>query len=154
MGSLFGAVALIIALFALWIPQKVKIKVVVDIGTIISDIPEEKRLYSITIKNIGLRAITINSIYMNFDKQSNRFFYLKTPAADRFLVSSNPSFPKRLEIGEELVFYMWKDEADKHIRKDINAKNINKHCYVYVNEVTQGKITIKTDWTVKTFIED
>ena len=39
-GSIFGAIALIVSLFALWFPQRVKIKVSVSTGFMMSQIPE------------------------------------------------------------------------------------------------------------------
>lgn len=40
-GSVFGAIALIIFLFALWLPQRVRIKVSVSTGCLLSQMPGE-----------------------------------------------------------------------------------------------------------------
>ena len=63
-GSLFGAIALVVSLFALWLPQRVKIKVSVSTGFMLSQIPGMDKVdaYIITVKNGGIKPITVDNM--------------------------------------------------------------------------------------------
>lgn len=55
LGSIFVAIAFVVSLFALWLPQRVNIKVSVSTGFMLSQIPgiDKVDAYVITVKNVG-----------------------------------------------------------------------------------------------------
>lgn len=153
-GSIFGAIALVISLFALWLPQKVKLMVSMSSGMMISQAPDVDRIdaYIITVKNIGMRAVTIKNVYLNFGgkKKSNIWVGMLNQGSPLQLYT--PEFPKRLESGESFDYYLWRDkllDGLRHYEKD-TPRNIK--FYVCVDEVTTGQKYHKTTWTLKTFI--
>ena len=66
MGSIFGAIALVVSLLAFWLPQRVKIEVEMSTGLMLGQISGMDRIdaYIITVKNTGMKAIT--SLYLIF----------------------------------------------------------------------------------------
>ncbi len=93
-GSLFGAIALIISFFAFWLPQRVKLKVVVNNGVMISQMPGIERIdaYVITVKNMGLRAVTVNNVYLNFGGKKMGDIYVGILNQGSILQPYTPTF--------------------------------------------------------------
>lgn len=74
-GSVFGAIALVVSLVALWLPQRVKIAVGVSTGFILSQIPGIEKIdaYIITVKNTGMKPVTVTNVYLHKLFELERF---------------------------------------------------------------------------------
>ena len=153
-GSIFGVIALVISLFALWLPQKVKIRVAVSSAMMANPIPgsENVEAYCITVKNIGMRAVTVNNVYLNFGgkKQNNIFVGMLNQGS--VLDAFTPKFPKRLEAGESFDYYLLRDKLIAGLKHYEERTPRDRIFYVCVDEVTTGHQYHKTPWTLKTFI--
>lgn len=153
-GSVFGAIALLISLFALWLPQKVKIKVEVRNAMMMSQIPEVGKIdaYSITVKNTGVRPVTINNVYLNFGGRKMGDIFVGMLNMGSPLQIFTPQFPKRLEQGESFDYHLLKDKLDAALAYYEEKTPLDTPLYIRVNEVTKGNIYAKTKWTLGTFI--
>lgn len=124
-GSVFGAIALVISIIALWQPQRIRIQVSVSTAMMMSQLPGVGNLesYDVTVKNVGLRPVTISNVYLNFGckKHSNIFVGMLNQGS--LLQPFTITFPKRLEP-----------------------------LYICVAEVVKGQQYYKTKWTLKNFI--
>ena len=63
-GSIFGAIALVISILAFLLPQKVKIKVEVSTGCMLSQTTGVDRIdaYIVTVNNVGVKPISITNL--------------------------------------------------------------------------------------------
>lgn len=154
-GSIFGAIALLISIQAFWLPQKVKIKVAVSTGMMITDMPgiDKIEAYIITVKNIGMRAVTVNNIYLNFGKKRGMGdIFVGMLNRDSLLQAYTPAFPKRLEQGESFDYYLLREKLEIALAHYEERTSRDTPFYIRVDEVTQGSRYYKTKWTLGTFI--
>lgn len=153
-GSIFGAFALIISLFALWLPQKVKLKVAVSTGMMVSQMPGVERIdaYIITVKNIGVRPITVNNVYLHFGNKKNGDIFVGMLNQGTLLQAYTISFPKRLDQGESFDYYLLKDKLDIALAHYEENTPLKTPLSIRVSEVTRGDRYFKTPWTLGTFI--
>ena len=153
-GSFFAAVALIVSLLAFWLPQKVKLGVDFSSGIMLSQIPGTDRInaYIITVKNIGMRSVTINNIYLNFGGRHKNDIFVGMLNQGSLLQAYTPLFPKRLDQGESFDYYLLKDKLDAGLAHYEKNTAYNTPLYIRVNEVTKGNLYYKTKWTLDSFI--
>lgn len=154
-GSLFGAIALIISLFALWLPQKVKLKVAMSCGMMLSQMPGIEKIdaYIITVKNVGMRAVTINNVYLNFGARRQGDIFVGMLNKDSPLEFYTPTFPKRLEQGESFDYYLLRNKLVAGLAHYEEKTPLNAPLFIRVDEVTTGNQYHKTKWTLETFIK-
>lgn len=154
-GSIFGAVALIVSLFALWLPQKVKIGVSVSCGMLLSQAPGIDKIdaYVITVKNLGMKPVTINNIYLNFGGKRMGDIFVGMLNQESPLQLFTPSFPKRLEEGESFDYYLLRDKLNEGLAHNEDKTSPDTPLFIRVDEVTKGNIYCKTKWTLKSFID-
>ena len=152
-GSIFGAIALTISLFALWIPQRVKISVTVSVGHMLSQIPGVNRVdaYIITVKNIGLRPITVSNVYLNFGKKRGDIFVGMLNVGS-VLQAYTPQFPKRLDQGESFDYYLLRDKLNTALSNTEQNTPHDASLRIRVDEVIKGTRYYSTNWTLGTFI--
>lgn len=153
-GSLFGAIALVVSLFALWLPQRVKIKVSVSTGFMLSQIPgiDKVDAYMITVKNGGIKPITVDNIYLHFGNKKQGDIFVGMLNQNSILQSFTPVFPKRLEQGESFAYYLLRDRLNAALSHYEEKTPIDTPLYIRVDEVTRGNHYYKTKWTLRTFI--
>lgn len=154
-GSLFGAIALIISIMALWLPQKIKIKVSMGLGILMTDMPGMGSIeeYIVTVKNIGMRAVTVNNIYLNFGKRKEvGDIFVGMLNKDSLLQATTPKFPKRLEQGESFDYYLLKEKLDAGLAHYEEKTPQDTPLFIRVDEVTQGVRYYKTKWALGSFV--
>lgn len=154
-GSLFGAIALIISLFALWLPQKVKLKVEIGTGMMMSQVPAIDKIdaYIITVKNVGMRAVTVNNIYLNFGGRKMGDIFVGVLNQGSPLQIYTPQFPKRLEQGESFDYFLLRDKLVAALKHYEEKTPKDTPLFVRVDEVTTGSKYHKMKWTLNTFIK-
>ena len=154
-GSIFGAIALIISLFAFLLPQKVKLKVAVSTGIMVSQLTgvEEIDAYIITVKNIGVRPVTVNNVYLHFGDKKNSDIFVGMLNLGTLLQAYTINFPKRLEQGEAFDYYLLKDKLDIALAHNEENTPLNTPLSIRVSEATNGNRYFKTPWTLGTFIK-
>lgn len=153
-GSIFGAVALIVSLFALWIPQRVKMAVEISEGLMIGNSSEIDRIdaYIITVKNTGIKPITVNNVYLHFGNKKQRDIYVGMLNRETMLEAFTPSFPKRLEQGGSFDYYLHRGKLNSALAHYEEKTPIDTPLSIRIDEVTEGTQYYKTKWTLGSFI--
>jgi hypothetical protein len=153
-GSIFGAIALVISLFALWLPQRVKIEVAVSTGVMLSPISGLDKIdaYIITVKNVGMKPITVTNVYLHFGNKKQGDIFVGMLNQNSILQAFTPTFPKRLDEGESFDFYLLRDKLNVALAHYEEKTPINSRLSVRVDEVTKGSQYYKTKWTLNKFI--
>ena len=154
-GSVFGAVALVMSIFAFWLPQKVKIDANITSGYGLSHIPEVNSIavWIITVKNAGIRPITVDNIYLNFGEKEGDVFVGMISEGTPF-DSYMPKFPRRLNQGEAFNFYMPVEELREGLKSISANKSLDANMRIVVDEVITGKHYFKTECTLRTFVTE
>lgn len=155
-GSVFGAIALVISILAFWQPQRIVIQVSVSTGSMVSQIPgvDGPSLYTITVKNVGLRPITVSNVYLNFGGKKHGKIFIGLLNQGSLLQPVTVSFPKRLEPGESFDYYLLKDRLNTALAHHEGQTPLNRPLYICVDEVVNGQQYYKTTWTLRNFIGD
>lgn len=153
-GSIFGAIALIVSLFALWFPQRVKIKVSVSTGFMMSQIPgiDKVDAYIITVKNVGMKPISVTNVYLHFGNKKQGDIFVGMLNQSSILQAFTPTFPQRLDQGESFDYYLLRDKLNTALAHYEEKIPIGTPLSIRVDEVTKGSQYYKTKWTLKTFI--
>lgn len=153
-GSIFGAIALVISILAFLLPQKVKIKVEVSTGCMLSQTTGVDRIdaYIVTVNNVGVKPISITNLYLRFGKtRKNSDIFIGALNLDSPLQAYTPKFPVRLDQGESFSYYLLKDKLDFALYK-LEKASIDSPLYIRIDEVITGRKYYKTKLTLKTFI--
>lgn len=156
-GSFLGAIAIIISLFALWLPQKVKIAVNVSFGVMISDVPgkDSVEAYIITVKNVGMRSITVNNIYLNFGgRKECGDIYVGQLNQHTILQTFAPKFPKRLESGESFDYYLQREKLKDALAHYESKTELASPLFIRVDEVIRGSQYFKTKLKLGAFLDN
>lgn len=153
-GSIFGAIALIVSLFALWLPQRVKIQVSVSTGFMLSQIPgiDKVDAYVITVKNVGIKPITVRNVYLHFGDKKQGDIFVGMLNQNSILQAFTPTFPKRLEQGESFEYYLLRDKLNAALAHYEEKVPIDAPLSIRVDEVTKGNLYYKTKWRLRTFV--
>ncbi|MDO4327636.1 MAG: hypothetical protein Q4E24_16700 [bacterium] len=153
-GSVFGAIALIVSLFALWLPQRLKIKVSVSTGFMLSQIPgiDKVDAYIITVKNVGMKPITVSNVYLHFGNKKRGDIFVGMLNQNSVLQAFTPTFPKRLEQGESFEYYLLRDKLNSALVHYEEKTPVDTPLSIRVDEVTKGRQYYKTKWTLRTFV--
>lgn len=153
-GSIFGAIALIISILAFWLPQKVKLEVAISTGMMLSEMAGVERIevYVVTIKNVGMRAVTVNNVYLNFNERKGRDIFVGMLNQESLLQAYTPTFPKRLDQGESFDYYLHRDKLIAGLAHNEEKTPRETPLYIRVDEAIKGTRYYKTKWTFGTFI--
>ena len=154
-GSVFGALALIISLFAFWLPQRVKIKVSISCGYTIGEKNERLGFYNIRVKNTGIRPITVENVYLHFGPKENGDHFIGRLNWGSVFQAFTPTFPKRVEPGASFDYYLDKDRLDAEISKLSERRNLpyDAPLKIRVDEVMKGRKYYRITWTMRSLIE-
>lgn len=155
MGSIFGAIALVVSLLAFWLPQRVKIEVEMSTGLMLGQISGMDRIdaYIITVKNTGMKAITINNIYLHFGDRKQSDIFVGMLNQGSILQSFTPQFPRRLDQGESFQYYLLRDKLNTALAHSEKKRPVDSPLSIRVDEVTKGTQYYKTKWTLENFIK-
>ena len=115
-GSVFGAIALVVSLVALWLPQRVKIAVGVSTGFILSQIPGIEKIdaYIITVKNTGMKPVTVTNVYLHFGSKKQGDIFVGMLIESPYFKCIRLSFLKDW-IRENLLILSFKGEIRQGI---------------------------------------
>ena len=153
-GSVFGALALIISLFAFWLPQRVKIEVSISCGFTIGEENESIGFYNIRVKNTGMRPVTVENVYLHFGPKENGDIFIGLLNWGTVFQALNPILPKRVEQGTSFDYYLDKERLDAELSKLGERRNLphDSPLKIRVDEVMKGGKYYKTTWTLRSFI--
>lgn len=153
-GSVFGAIALVISIIALWQPQRILIQVSVSTAMMMSQLPGVGNLesYDVTVKNVGLRPVTISNVYLNFGGKKHSNIFVGMLNQGSLLQPFTITFPKRLEPGESFDYYLLRDKLNTALAHYEEKTSLKTPLYICVTEVVKGQQYYKTKWTLKNFI--
>ncbi len=152
-GSIFGAIALVISILAFWQPQRVNIQASINTAIMMNTILDKDiKAYVITVKNIGLRSVTVKNVYLNFGGKKNGIFFVGMLNEGSVLQAFTVKFPRKLEPGESFDYYLLMDKLDDAL-KHYEEKTPRKTAfYICVDEVIKGNMYFKTQWTLEDFV--
>ena len=153
-GSIFGAIALVVSLLALWLPQRVKIKVSISTGIMLTQLPGIDKIdaYIITVKNVGMNPITINNVYLHFGDKKRGDIFVGMLNQNSVLQAFTPIFPKRVEQGESFDYYLLRDKLNVALAHYEEKTSLDTPLSIRVDEVTKGTQYYKMNWTLRNFI--
>ena len=121
----------------------------------LSEIPGVDRIdtYAVTVKNTGMRAITINNVYLNFGgRKREGDIFVGMLNKNSLLQPFTPIFPKRLDQGESFDYYLLREKLVAGLEHYENETSRNTPLYIRVDEVTTGTRYYKTKWTLGSFL--
>lgn len=156
-GSIFGAIALVISILAFYLPQRTKLEVDICVGIMLEADGRRSNInaYDISVKNTGIRPVTINNIYINFGGKKYGNIFVGVLNQGSLLQFYMPTFPKRLNQGEKFDYYLLKEQFENELYnklyKDLTG---DLDLYICVDEVVKGQMYYKTKWTIRTFINN
>lgn len=151
-GSIFGAIALIVSLIALLLPMKRKLDAKAEYGYFLDQsLSKTYELIVITVKNTGSKPATINNIHVNFDEHDG-FLFVGLLAENTPAFHQNPRFPVRLEEGSSVDYYIPKEKFVEYLKKEVSISPYSKF-QIIVDEVIDGKQYYNTKWTKQSIIE-
>ena len=109
--------------------------------------------YIVTVKNVGMRAVSVDNIYLNFGKRKGiGDIFVGMLNKDSLLEAFTPKFPKRLEQGESFDYYLLKEKLDAGLAHYEEKTPRNTPLFIRADEVTQGSRYYRTKWTLGSFI--
>ena len=154
-GSIFGAVALLISLFAFWLPQKVKLHVSMSAGMMLSQISGTGKIdiYTVTIRNVGMRAATVTNFYLHLGGRDKGDIFVGMLNQDPLFKSITPQFPVRLDQGEFFEYHLHKDRLDAALAHYEENTPRDTKLFIRVDEVTKGTKYYKTKWILGSFVD-
>ena len=152
-GSVFGAIALIVALIALFRPQMIKMKV--EITSALAVIGDGIQLYSITVKNTGIKPFTVNGVYFRFGNKKNSAVLALLPT-DSIVDQFNPKYPKCVNQGESFNHNLIKVKTDMGLKSMALEHGIpmDAPLYIGIDEAIKGRKYFATKYTLETFAKN
>ena len=152
-GSLFGALALVIALVALYRPQKVKMKVSIT-SSVATVIDEGIWLYTITVKNSGIKPFTVKNFYLHFGDKCQGDVFIGLLNRGTIIESINQGFPVHVDQGESFDYHLCKERLDFDLMNLAKENNIPYEAplSLVVDGVINGRKYFSTSFSLKTFI--
>lgn len=108
--------------------------------------------YIITVKNVGVRSLTIKNIYLHFGGKKSGDIFIGMLNQNSLLQAYTPSFPIRLDQGESFDYYLLRDKLRSALAHYEGKTPIDTPLSVRVDEVTKGTQYYKTKWKLKSFI--
>lgn len=108
--------------------------------------------YTITVRNLSARAITVNNVYLNFGGKKNGKVFPGMLNEGSLLQVHTIRFPKRLEQGEAFDYYLLRDKLNNALA-EIEKEPKESKLFIVVDEVTKGSKYISTRWKLKTFVQ-
>lgn len=157
-GSVFGAIALLISLAAFRLPQKIKMEASISCGFLMSQMPgiDKTDAYVITVKNTGIKPVTVNNVYLHFGRnhRSGKDIYVGTLNQNTILGLYDVKFPQRIEQGESFSYYLQRDNLIKGLTNTFQNQGLSRDdkFSICVDEAIEGRKYFKTKWSLKTFI--
>ena len=132
-----------------------KIKVSVSCGFMISQMPGVDKLdaYIITVKNTGMKPITVSNVYLHFGNRKQGDFFVGMLNQNSILQVYTPKFPVRLEQGSLFDYYLLRDKLNDELMHYKEKMSLDAPLLVRIDEVTKGSQYYKTKWTLKTFVK-
>lgn len=154
-GSIFGAIALIISIIALYRPRRIKMSVSIASAVMVdyNNTQDDVYSYVITVKNICIRPVTIKNIYLNFGGKNRENLYVGMINDTTLLKGVNPRFPAKIGQGEKIDYYLSKERLKNALEKFYHDKPLGEILNICVDEVEKGQKYYKTKWTLGTFLK-
>ena len=155
-GSALSLMAIVISLSAFFYPRRIKIDASISQSFLMSTAPgiEPVLSYTITVRNVGAKAVTVKNVSLNFGGRKNKEnIFIGMLNEGPILRYVTTKFPVRLEAGESFDYYLSKDKLDYSLCK-IAKEPREAKLFIVVDEVIKGSRYIPTKWTLNTFIRD
>ena len=152
--AIFSFIAIVISLIAFFYPRRIKVDARITTSILVSQTPGIKSItaYTITVRNLGARAVTINNVYLNFGGKRQGNIFVGKLNENTPLQFITITFPVRLDQGESFEYHLLKDKLDyalANLAKEPKDSKLN----LVVDEVTKGQRYIPTKLTLRSFID-
>ena len=145
-----GVAAILIAIKAYIQPMRIKLKASMSNG-IMTVSGVTFHAYTISVSNIGLRTVTVDSITLSTSKKNYFLFTLEMNTA---LVAYQPEFPIKLDQGAKADMFFQKYKLDSQLADLLskNSENPAETVMININIAGEKDIKVKTPFKVGDFI--
>lgn len=141
-GAIFGALALVVSILAFVVPSITKIDASLMFGFIGGIDENYFNVMTVTVKNTGMKPVTINNIYLRFEKFSGTII-IQTMGNGTPIQYIQTNLPQRLDVGEQFNFLIPLDKLIVFLKDQEDIQSSSKVILV-VDEVTEGIKLFKT----------
>ena len=141
-GAIFGALALVVSIIAFIVPSIAKIDASLMFGFIGGIDENYFDVMTVTVKNTGMKPVTIKNIYLRFEKFSGTII-IQTMGNGTPIQYIQTNMPQRLDVGEQFNFLIPLDKLIVFLKDQEDIQSSSKVILV-VDEVTEGIKQFKT----------
>lgn len=150
-GAIMGVVAILIAIKAYIQPMRIKLKASMANGIMaVTGITFQS--YTISVSNIGMRTVTIDSITLSTSKKN---YLLSALEMNTALAAYQPEFPIKLEQGAKVDMFFQKYKLDSQLADLLikNSEDSTETVMININISGEKDLKIKTLFKVGDFIK-
>lgn len=149
-GAVMGVIAILIAVKAYIQPFQVKLKASMASG-IVATQNQTFMVYTITVSNIGIRAVTIDSIMLSTKRKN---YYIAKLEENGLLGFFSSQFPVLLEPGCVASMYFEKEKLDSElgILFEKNEESHHELVKININAAGEADIRKKSSFRVSDFL--
>lgn len=150
-GAIFGALALVVSILAFVVPSIAKIDASLLFGFVGGIDDNYYDVMTVTVKNIGMKPVTIKNIYLRFEKFDGTII-IQTMGNGTPIQYIQTNLPKRLDVGEQLNFLIPLDKLIVFLKDQEQIQSTSK-VVLAVDEVTEGIKLFNTKISKKDIIK-
>ena len=150
-GAIFGALALVVSILAFVVPSIAKIDASLMFGFVGGIDDNYYDVMTVTVKNIGMKPVTIKNIYLRFEKFDGTII-IQTMGNGTPIQYIQTNLPKRLDVGEQLNFLIPLDKLIVFLKDQEQIQSTSK-VVLAVDEVTEGIKLFNTKISKKDIIK-
>ena len=150
-GAIFGALALVVSILAFVVPSIAKIDASLMFGFVGGIDDNYYDVMMLTVKNIGMKPVTIKNIYLRFEKFDGTII-IQTMGNGTPIQYIQTNKQKRLDVGEQLNFLIPLDKLIVFLKDQEQIQSTSK-VVLAVDEVTEGIKLFNTKISKKDIIK-
>lgn len=149
-GAIMGVAAILIAIKAYIQPMRIKLKASMSNG-IMTVSGVTFHTYTISVSNIGMRAVTVDSIMLSTSKKN---YFLSALEMNTALAAYQSEFPIKLEQGTKADMYFQKYKLDSQLADLLikNSEDSAETVMININIAGEKDLKVKTPFKVGDFI--
>ncbi|WP_029201533.1 hypothetical protein [Oribacterium sp. NK2B42] len=149
-GAIMGVAAILVAIKAYIQPMRIKLKASISNG-IMTVAGITFQAYTVSLSNIGMRTVTIDSIMLSTSKKN---YFLSALEMNTALAVYQPEFPIKLEQGAKTDMYFQKYKLDSQLAYLFikNSEDATETVMININIAGEKDLKVKTSFKVGDFI--
>lgn len=149
-GAIMGVAAILIAIKAYIQPMRIKLKGSMSDGIMLVD-GITFQAYTISVSNIGMRTVTVDSIILSTSKTN---YFLSALEMNTVLGDYQPKFPLKLEPGAKADMFFQKYKLNSQLGDLLNKNSEDpaETVMIKINLAGEKDLKVKTPFKVGDFI--